>query len=451
MQKFKFDLLSLFDANIPIIHIPTYDFYTVDNLIGNIFQDVEISEFHIGNRLVDFQTKKRIRHSKFTDVLENFDSQESIENSILILKDIECFLQNDINSFYLKSLAFKKMYQDNFNLTIIIIAKNLKVKTDLDKFITTLDFPLPKENEILEILNDFINSMKINNLVCDKNELVKYLKGLDRVEILEILNKNYQQTGTLNIQNINIKEVRSLELIKRNPLLEYINTSEHFNQVGGLAQIKNYFMKISKIYSNYERAIKFKVDVPKGIVIFGADGLGKGLLVKASSNLLKLPIISFNFEKIKSENEIKTILKDVTTFGESILWIKGVSENKYILQILLNWLGQNSKKIFTILTNETWDCKLRRGYFDEVFELKLPTENERFEIFKIHLKKRDKDSNTLNIYEMVKFSQNMNSAEIEYGIKRAIEKTFLEAERNLTTEDIISELYFKEPIVVPNE
>jgi len=443
MQKFKFELQSLFDANIPIIHIPTYDFQTMDKCIAHLFQDVEISEFHIGNRLIDFHTKQRVKYSKFSEILETFDSKERVENSILVLKDIECFLQNDVNNFYLKSIAFKKLYQNDFNLTIIIISQNLTVKQDLDKFITSLELPLPDENEILEILNDFINSMQIDKLMCNKNEVIKYLKGLDRVEILEILNKNYQQIGTLNIQNINIKEVRSLELIKKNPLLESENALETFNQVGGLAQIKNYFMKISKIYSNYERAIKFKVDIPKGIVIFGADGLGKGLLVRASSNLLKLPIISFNFEKIENELELKTILEDVTTFGESILWVKGVSENKHLLQILLNWLEQNRKKIFTILINETWDCQLRRGYFDEVFEVKLPTENERFEIFKIHLKKRGKDSNNLNIYKMVQSSENMNSAEIEYSIKKAIEKTFLEAERSLKTEDILSELDYR--------
>ena len=438
MKDFKLKLLSLFDANIPIIHIDSYDFETVDNLIGDLFSDIEIFEFHIGDRLLEFKTKKRVKHIHFRDLLESFDSKERIEDSILILKDIDCFLKDKVNLYYLKSISFKKLYREDFNLTTIIISNSLEIQKELDKFIATIKLPLPNEREINLIINNFIKSMEIENI--DIKLIVKNLVGLDRVELLKVLNRNYQINGTLDIENIVIKKNKSLELIEKNELLEYIQTSKKFDQVGGVSKIKNYFVKVAKIFSNYEKALEFGVDIPKGVIIFGVDGSGKGLLVQASSTLLKLPIISFRFNRVENEKSLKEILYNITAFGESILWIKGVSKDKYLFTQFLEWMRSDRCKIFTILTNDSWTYKLRVGYFDEVFGIDLPNRREREEIFKIHLQKRGKMIKNINISKLIERSFELNGAEIEYSVKKGIEKSFVESEREVTTEDIVFEI-----------
>ena len=68
---------------------------------------------------------------------------------------------------------------------------------------------------------------------------------------------------------------------------------------------------------------------------------------------------------------------------------------------------------------------LRKGRFDEIFFVDLPTAEERENIFKIHLRKKNQDTNHFSFEELVRLSENFNGAEIEEAIKEAMFESYV--------------------------
>ncbi|HIC10037.1 MAG TPA: hypothetical protein EYO61_01590 [Campylobacterales bacterium] len=436
IEKFRWKLLSLVEANIPIIHIESYDIETVDREIAKLFPDYEIHEFHTGNRVIDFKTKKRIRYCQPVEFLEKFDSQEKISPSILLLKDFETNFRDNKVLYYLKSIAFKKLYREGFELTTILVSNNLYIPNILNGFTSSVSLPNPDLEELIYIVEDFANSMRLKLEQNQIREIAKILIGLDRVEVLKVLNRNYQIDGYLNFENFTIRSEKSRELIEKLPKLRYIETTSSLKDIGGMSHIKEYIRVVSKIYDNYEEAIKFGVDIPKIIVIYGDEGVGKRLAVQAFSNIMRMPIISFSFQHVEDLEELKQLLHSVFSIGEAILWLNSLNSDITLFDELLSLIRRSKSKVFTIITTDKWKNRNRIWDFDEVFKIDLPNEFERDEIFRIHLNKRGQLSKHLDIYRLVKNSRGLSGGEIEFAIKKGIEKAFIE-DRKLETDDIL--------------
>ena len=80
---------------------------------------------------------------------------------------------------------------------------------------------------------------------------------------------------------------------------------------------------------------------------------------------------------------------------------------------------------------------MRRGRFDEIFFLDLPTEAERREIITVHLRKRRRDPARFNVHQLAKECDGFTGAELEQAIIDAMYQAFAE-ERDIRTEDIIA-------------
>ena len=122
--NFKFNLISFFEANIPIIYIQTNDFYNLDNLINKLFPEIEILEYLPDKELLDFKTKQNFGKIKLQNFLKLILDNQNIEETIVILKDPFQINNNNISQFYLKNIALKKLYQENYNITFFIIIQS---------------------------------------------------------------------------------------------------------------------------------------------------------------------------------------------------------------------------------------------------------------------------------------------------------------------------------------
>jgi SpoVK/Ycf46/Vps4 family AAA+-type ATPase len=80
---------------------------------------------------------------------------------------------------------------------------------------------------------------------------------------------------------------------------------------------------------------------------------------------------------------------------------------------------------------------LRQGRFDDIFFVGLPGANEREAILKIHLARRNRDSEQFDLGSLVEATDGFSGAEIEQAIVSGLFRAF-EAERELTTADILA-------------
>src|ERR1051325_3309719 len=95
-----------------------------------------------------------------------------------------------------------------------------------------------------------------------------------------------------------------------------------------------------------------------------------------------------------------------------------------IFGFFLTWLQEKTRGLFVAATANRIDLLpgqlIRKGRFDEVFFVDLPTPEEQIDIFKIHLKRRGIDIDGWNVQQMIQFTQGWSGSEIEQCVVSAI-------------------------------
>src|SRR5262249_59449054 len=106
----------------------------------------------------------------------------------------------------------------------------------------------------------------------------------------------------------------------------------------------------------------------------------------------------------------------------------------------ITWLQEKTSAVFVVATanriEELPPELLRKGRFDEIFFVDLPSHTERREIFAIHLRKRKRDPAQFDLDALAEVSEGFSGAEIEQAIISALFDAF-DAGREITTEDVI--------------
>jgi SpoVK/Ycf46/Vps4 family AAA+-type ATPase len=82
---------------------------------------------------------------------------------------------------------------------------------------------------------------------------------------------------------------------------------------------------------------------------------------------------------------------------------------------------------------------LRKGRLDEIFYVDLPSEEEREEIFRIHLAKRGRDPRNFDLPALTATSRDFSGAEIEEAIISALYDAFY-AKQELATAHVLESL-----------
>jgi SpoVK/Ycf46/Vps4 family AAA+-type ATPase len=108
---------------------------------------------------------------------------------------------------------------------------------------------------------------------------------------------------------------------------------------------------------------------------------------------------------------------------------------------VLTWMQEKTAPVFVVATaNDVTSLPpetLRRGRFDEIFFLDLPTDEERREIVTVHLRKRRRDPAQFDVRRLAMECDGYTGAEIEQAVVDAMYTAFAD-ERDIGTEDIIA-------------
>jgi SpoVK/Ycf46/Vps4 family AAA+-type ATPase len=233
--------------------------------------------------------------------------------------------------------------------------------------------------------------------------------------------------------------------------------------VGGLENLKRWLRKRNKSW--LESAQKYGLPSPKGVLITGVPGCGKSLISKSISEMWQLPLLRLDIGKIfsgivgSSEENMRKAIKTAEAIAPCILWIdeieKGFSginsagdsgTSSRIFGQFLTWMQEKEKPVFVIATANNISSlppeMLRKGRFDEIFFVDLPTHRERLEIFKVHLKKRLKDSAVIgdfkisehNLEYLAELTEGFVGAEVEQVVINGLFEAYYE-DRSVTLSD----------------
>lgn len=237
-------------------------------------------------------------------------------------------------------------------------------------------------------------------------------------------------------------------VVRQSEILELSHPGD-INDVGGMAKLKDWLNKRADCFS--ERAREFGVEAPKGIALVGVPGAGKSLIAKAVASVLQTPLVRFDFSRVfskfvgDSESRVRSALRMVESMAPCVLFVDEIDKalggtgsgggdsgtTMRVLGSFLTWLQECKAPVFVMVTANRVDGLppelLRRGRFDQIFSVGLPTPVERREVLAIHLRKRERDIEEFSpaeIEEFVTASEGYVPAEIESAVKDALVDAF---------------------------
>lgn len=475
-NKFMTDFANLVNAGFPYIYIPSYEEERITNTIKNVISNKDLIKSD-RKLYVWTQTDGLVSdETKIRDTSSPINAVESVaksnEDAIYIFKDFHIYFGGDRNSrpdySVIRKLRDIIPSLKSSRKTIVFISSKLVIPCDMEKEISILDFDLPNAEEIQSLLEELISGLNPENVHLtndDKILLSRSALGLTMQEAENAFCRAIVKLKGLDINAISIIHEEKNQVVKKTGVLEFVKSDLNIDDIGGLENLKKWLIRRNNSWS--ERAQAYNLPAPKGVLITGVPGCGKSLTAKAMSAIWGLPLLKLDMGKIfggivgSSEENMRKAIATAEAVSPSILWVdeieKGFSGLKSggdsgtsarVFGTFLTWMQEKTDPVFVIATaNDISSLPpelLRKGRFDEIFFVDLPTTKEREKIFKVHINKRIKSSSVQHeitaddfvCRELADMSAGYVGAEIEQIVISAMYEAFY-ANRGLRKEDII--------------
>ena len=467
----QFDLLLR--AKYPLIYVVTAEEEPVEDILTEVALQSSPSRrilfWDIARGWSDNNADKGSVMAALSRIAQRDKATKDGDNVLYVLRDLHPILKYPHHDRHIPIIRELKNLARDLKLdrrTIALTSHVLEIPPELTEEITALYFPLPAIAEIEYLIKQKISSNKLNlsNLAWEK--LVKACQGLSRTRIQRVLAKAIAEKEQVNDSDIDAVLAEKQQAIRQTGILEFFTVNESLKNVGGLDNLKQWVRIRRDAFT--EEAKRYGIPTPKGVLLVGIQGTGKSLSAKTIANEWRLPLLRLDIGRLfgsfvgESESRMRQMIQLAEATAPCVLWIDEIDKafgnanmstdgdsgaSRRVLGTLITWMQEKTAPVFIVATANNVRILpaelLRKGRFDEIFFLNLPTESERQEIFKVHLQKlRPSRLREFDLFLLARHTKNFSGAEIEQviidGIHRAFGRGSSGNREDFTTEDIIS-------------
>ncbi|MEG4292537.1 AAA family ATPase [Microcoleus sp. C2C3] len=391
------------------------------------------------------------------------------EYTIFVLRDLHPVLKypyTEKNAPVVRELRNLTRELKRSKKTIILTSVALELPEELKEEVTVIDFPLPNVPEIDSLISHVVEKpqqLQVSGLA--REQLVKACQGLSRARIGRVLAKALAAKQQINESDIDGVLEEKQQAIRQTGILEFFNSRESLKSVGGLENLKQWVKMRQDAFT--EEARRYGIPNPKGVLLVGIQGTGKSLSAKTIACEWRLPLLRLDTGRLfggivgESESRVRQMIQLAEAIAPCVLWIDEIDKafgniisggdgdsgtSRRVFGSLITWMQEKTSPVFIVATANNVRILpaelLRKGRFDEIFFLNLPSESERQDIFKVHLQRlRPTRLREFDLGVLAKCAENFSGAEIEQvvidGLYRAF-GTFVNGQRrDLMTEDIL--------------
>jgi SpoVK/Ycf46/Vps4 family AAA+-type ATPase len=457
------ELSILIQAQYPLIYLVTSEEDRAEQTIAAIAQNKpqrRVFIWTVTHGIVEYGQPRNItQHNTVSPEAAIEWVTRQREPGLFVFKDLHPFVDSPAVTRWLRdAIAGFKGTQK----TIIMMSPVQQIPIELEKEVAMLDFAMPDMAELNNVLSQQLEQVRGRRITTDSREkLLKAALGLTRDEAEKVYRKAYVTAGRLTEEEVDVVLSEKKQLIRRNGILEYIEEDETIDSIGGLDELKHWLRQRSNAFT--ERAREYGLPQPKGMLILGVPGCGKSLIAKTTSRLWGLPLLRLDMGRVydgsmvgRSEANLRNALKTAESISPAILFIDELDKafagsagsadsdggtSSRIFGSFLTWMQEKTSPVFVMATANRVERLpgefLRKGRFDEIFFVDLPTTEERKEIFKIHLAKRRKDITRFDLDQLANVCEGFSGAEIEQALIAAMYEAFAQ-DREFTQLDIIA-------------
>jgi SpoVK/Ycf46/Vps4 family AAA+-type ATPase len=454
--RFVHDLDVLVRARYPLVYLISWE----EQRLEAILED--LARTH-GRSLYEWTVTRGLRKSSggraVAPIEEARDPSRALqaiaelaEPSLVVLKDFHPYFDSPAVVRAMRDLA---QFLKSTATTLILLSPTLHIPLELEKEITVVDVPLPTFPELAQLLKEIVSVVRRGGKAAvelnrgDAEGLVRAAMGLTLSEAENAFAKAIASNGRLDAGDVRLVQDEKRQIIRKSGLLEFYPAEERLENVGGLDGLKQWLTRRTAAFG--EEARRFGLPEPRGVLLLGVQGCGKSLTAKAIAAHWRLPLLRLDVGRIfsglvgSSEENLRRAIRVAESVAPAVLWIdeleKGLAGvggsgahdtgvTQRIFGALLTWLQEKTAPVFVVATANRIDLLppelLRKGRFDEIFFVDLPTRSEREEIFRIHLARRNRRPESFDLRALASACPGFSGSEIEQAIISALYDAFAE-------------------------
>lgn len=500
--KLMDELYKLADAGASVIQIRTREpIRTALTLRKNIVtsDDAEYREWDTVNGFRNFTAANYIDHKQpgkgedfMTALAEPLTSMREHSSSVnahpdkihyFVYVNPQPYLAN--NPYATEQVQQYAAILPTSNICLVFVTPEVTLDSIPPGTILTTEMNTPSAKELQDVLEKIVDKSAEDfddgsELTDDEMKQLSYLglgltlfefETYSAISIIEAGAKEHKAI-TFDAMSEGIAQGKTA-VVKQSDILE-LTAGAKMEDVGGMARLKDWVASRANCYS--DDAKEYGIEPPKGIVLVGVPGAGKSLAARSTASELGVPLVKMDFSRVfskyigDSESRIRSALKMVEEMAPVVLFLdeldKGLGgsggdggdsgTSSRVLGTFLSWLQDCKAPVFVMVTaNRVSGLPpelLRRGRFDQVFSVGLPTDVERLEVLHIHLRKRGKELKLSNQdkFDFTTASHGYVPAEIESAVKDALIAAF-NSKEHLSVSHIIDALGEMVPMSVSNK
>jgi ATP-dependent 26S proteasome regulatory subunit len=398
-----------------------------------------------------------------TDPVQALANMESMTlEAVFILKDFHRHMDSPVVIRRLRDVGQKFAVNRR---TLILTLPSIEMPAELASLVEYLTLPLPDQERLRKIIEDTFKRLSKTytlKLALDADgvdAMAANLRGLTEEEAERAVSQALVKRYSLCAETVTDVFEAKKDALRHSGMLEFVDATDTMAGVGGLENLKRWLAQRQGAWT--DRAREFGLEPPRGVIILGVQGCGKSMCARAIAGQWQIPLVKFDtaavFDKFIGETEkrIQKVFRVAEGLAPCVLWIDelekifagsgpdlasvdaGVSSR--ILAAFLSWMQDRKAPVFVAATCNNVTALppelIRKGRFDELFFVDLPSQTERRQIFAIQLKKRKRNPDVFDLDRVAVAAQGFSGAEIEAAVRTAMYAAYSQKQDNSSGHD----------------
>lgn len=457
-MSFQDELLLLLRARYPVIYVATLEEERVEQAIATSAQQLSNRSVYTWDFVDGYQGNLNdagVGRRNPLQALEHIEKLPESVPALFVLRDYHRFLDDVAIARKLRNLSrrFKSQAKN-----ILLLAPQVQIPDDLAETITVLEFALPDVETIRAEVTRLLGGLNVRLSPADLDTLVQSCQGLSIERIRRVLARGLAAQGTFRADDIDLVLEEKRQTIRQTQILDFYPAKEQISEIGGLDNLKDWLLRRGNSFS--EKARQYGLPYPRGLLLVGIQGTGKSLTAKAIAHHWHLPLLRLDVGRLfagligESESRTRQMIQISEALAPCILWIDEIDKafagvdgrgdsgtSSRVFGTFITWMAEKTSPVFVVATANNIQALppelLRRGRFDEIFFVGLPTQEERKAIYEVHLSRlRAHNLQNYNLERLAYETPNFSGAEIEQAIIEAMHIGFSQ-DRDFNTDDIL--------------
>lgn len=437
------DLQLVLDGRVRLIVIESWDELRVLETLTSV-------AVHRGCNLMVWSISEGMHRMDFRGpVVEGTDTLEGAlrfvkgdsQDGLYVFFDIHPFLRDD--PLVVRLIKEVAIVESAPSPTLVLVSHALRLPAEVQRYAARFNLSLPCEDELLTIVREeaarwsqMNRGIRVRTDNRTLQQVVNNLRGLSHADARLLARSLICDDGAITQEDLPELNKAKFQLLDLDGVLGYEADTARFADVGGLVNLKRWLSERQAAFMASQIS-----DMPKGVLLLGAQGSGKSLAAKAVAGLWGLPLLRLDFAALynkffgETERNLREALALAERMAPCVLWMDEVEKglatgemdggvSQRILGTLLTWMAERKEPVFVVATANVIKRLppelLRKGRFDEVFFVDLPGLRVREDIFRIHLQRRELEVSAFDLQELAMLTDGFSGAEIEQAVVSAL-------------------------------